>query len=103
MNGYVRKYRIKSAPRFTAFLVIAALAVFIALGIIAGPAESTAESVEEYTTYTVSSGDTLWSIANDYKTDSTDTRKAVYEIEKINGVQPEDLQPDMQLKIPVDL
>lgn len=49
--------------------------------------------------YTVSEGDTLWEIAEDVYGSDTDTRKAVYEIRKVNGCTGE-IYPGDVLKIP---
>ena len=64
---------------------------------------SVALTKQTYTEVQVSSGDTLWTIANTYKDESTDTRKAVYEICQINDIEASDLHPSMTLAIPEDL
>ena len=48
-------------------------------------------------------GDTLWDIANTYKDDNTDTRRAVYEICKANDIEASDLEPGMMILVPDNL
>lgn len=44
------------------------------------------ETYDNNIRYAVESGDTLWSIANEYKDENTSTGEFVYEIKKINGL-----------------
>ena len=103
MNTGIRRYRIKSRFRFTAFIVIVMLLIVGGLSFVTGTARSTATTVDEYTTYTVCAGDTLWSIADEYRDEATDARKAIFVISKVNDIKAEDLQPGMVLTIPTDL
>ncbi|MBQ6401610.1 MAG: LysM peptidoglycan-binding domain-containing protein [Firmicutes bacterium] len=98
-----RRYRVKSPVRFITFLVIAVCMIVGGLGFVTGANESTASVLEDYHTYTVSSGDTLWSIAEEYKSDGTDIRKAVYVISQLNDMHAEDLYPGDELIIPTEL
>lgn len=98
-----RKYRVKSPVRFIVFLVIAVCMLAGGLGFATGTNVSTASVLEDYPTYTVGYGDTLWSIANEYKDDRTDVRKAVYVISQLNDLHAEDIHPGDQLIIPTDL
>jgi len=100
---YRRRYRIRSKARFITFLVIMTFMVIGGIGFVTGSYESTATTTDEYTTYTVGYGDTLWSIAEEYKSDRTDVRQAVFVISDINGIKAEELAPGMELTIPVDL
>ena len=98
-----KKYRITSKFRFiTSMIIMIGLCVagFTAL---TGLNTSVALTKQTYTEVQVSSGDTLWTIANAYKDESTDTRKAVYEICQINDIEASDLHPGMTLAIPEDL
>ena len=85
-----KKYRIKSKFRFiTSMIIMIGLCVagFTAL---AGLNTSVALTKQTYTQVQVASGDTLWSIADTYKDENTDTRKAVYEICQVNDIQASD-------------
>lgn len=103
MNKRNRKYRIKSKSRFITFVVIVAFMIIGGIGFATGSHESTAQAADDFTTYTVGYGDTLWSIADEYRNDRTDVRKAIFVISDINDIRAEDLQPGMELTIPVDL
>lgn len=95
-----KKYRIKSKFRFiTSMIIMIGLCVagFTAL---TGLNTSVALTKQTYTQVQVASGDTLWSIADTYKDENTDTRKAVYEICQVNDIQASDLHPGMVLSIP---
>ena len=78
-----KKYRIKSKFRFITSVVI-----------MAGT---------KYKEVQICYGDTLWDIANTYKSDDTDTRKAVFEICKANDIEASDLEPGMTISVPEDL
>ena len=94
------KYRIKSKFRFITSLVIMAALVICIFGAVTGLSVSTALTKPQYINVTVSSGDTLWNIAESYMTNDTDVRKAVYEICKCNDINASDLTPGMVIKVP---
>ena len=50
-----------------------------------------------------SSGDTLWSIASDFKKDGMDTRDAVHRIMKRNGLSASSIDDGQKLIIPADV
>lgn len=102
-TGRIHVFKVKSKPRFITFLVIVAFMVIGGITSMTGSFESTATTVDEYTTYTVCSGDTLWDIADQYRSEDTDARKAIFVISKINDIEAGDLQPGMELIIPVGL
>ena len=95
--------RVKSRPRFIAFLVIMIGLVVGSLGFATGMYDTTASVTTDYTSYTVGYGDTLWDIANEAYQGNTDTRKIVYAICQLNDIQAGDLQPGMILTIPTEL
>ena len=98
-----KKYKISSKLRFiTSIVVMAGLSIGI-LGAVSGLNISRAVTQQEYIKVEICYGDTLWNIANTYKSDDTDTRKAVYEICRTNDIEASDLIPGMIISIPEDL
>ena len=84
-----KKYRITSKFRFiTSMIIMIGLCV---AGFTALTGLNTSVALTKQT------------IANTYKDESTDTRKAVYEICQINDIEASDLHPGMTLAIPEDL
>ena len=98
-----KKYRIKSKFRFITSMVIIAVLAVAGFNFITGFDQSTALEKTTYTKVRVVSGDTLWNIADKYKSNSTDPRDAVYRICSINDISASELQPDMILMIPDNL
>ena len=98
-----KKYRIKSKFRFITSITVMAILLVSALGFIFGLNDSQALTKTEYEQIQISSGDTLWQIANEYKTDDTDTRKAVYKICQINDIDASELYPGMVISVPKEL
>lgn len=98
-----KKYRITSKFRFiTSIIVMSCLAIGI-FGTISGLNISRAITKDQYTQVKICYGDTLWDIANTYKSNDTDTRKAVFEICKTNDIEATDLAPGMTISVPKDL
>jgi nucleoid-associated protein YgaU len=98
-----KRYRVKSKFRFITFIVVTA---FLTIGLftaVTGLNVSTALTKQDTVKVTVESGDTLWNIAKEYKSNNTDTRKAVYEICHVNDIDASDLTPGMVLVIPSDI
>ena len=54
---------------------------------------------EETTLYTVNKGDTLWTIAQEYKADNKDIRQYIYELKKINNITNSNIYDGKTLKI----
>lgn len=96
--------RIKNMPRFlTSILVIIGLTILLTISI-----SNTAfsKSEQRYKTITVSSGDTLWSIAEDVKDKSLnysdkEIREVVYDLKEINCLKSSSLQIGQNIQIPM--
>ena len=105
-TAYIRRrkrYRIKSKFRFITSVVIMLGLAITGFNAITGLDTSLALTKPQYIQVEISYGDTLWEIANEYKSNDTDTRKAVYEICKINDIDADELAPGMVISVPQDL
>ena len=102
-NTCRKKYRIKSKFRFITSVVIMAGLMIGIIGAVSGLNVSRALTETKYKEVQICYGDTLWDIANTYKSDDTDTRKAVFEICKANDIEASDLEPGMTISVPEDL
>lgn len=98
-----KKYRITSKFRFITTMMILFTLLITGLNAVTGSDTSIALTKSQYMQVKVVSGDTLWDLANQYKSDGTDTRKAVYEICRINEIDASDMKPDMVILIPENL
>ena len=95
-----KRYRIKSEFRFTLFLLVCIILIFL-MGnafIVLNPAVSLTE--KNYETVEIFTGDTLWEIASEYAPDNMDIRRAVYKLQALNNLSAADLMPGMVIKIP---
>ena len=99
----VIRVRVKSRVRFITFLVLMFGLMVGVFGFITGINETTASVNEDYVSYIVADGDTVWDIAQKLNTNDTDIRKVVFAICQINDITAGDLQPGMVLTVPADL
>ncbi len=89
-----RKAEMKALAFFMIVVVVIGANVVYALG------ETNTVKKVNYVTVSVWTGDTLWSIANEYKPDDCDVRKFIYEIKKLNNLKGENVFAGQDLKIP---
>jgi LysM repeat protein len=54
---------------------------------------------ESYSIIHVTRGETLWSIAEEYKKPNTDTREYIYEIRKLNDMETSEIYEGQTLQI----
>lgn len=92
-----KRYVLKNRMRFFGFLFI----VFLITFIVVYTASVSGYSEPVYQTVTVKSGDTLWSIAQQYKDDDCDIREYIYNVKKINDMDSSILFADTSILIPV--
>lgn len=101
-----KRYRIKSNFRFVTFLVVVLGLAIGAFGFITGSNQVIAletSQAPEPITIEVTDGDTVWDIANHFKSDDKEIRKAVYEICQANNIPDGSIQSGMILTIPENL
>lgn len=63
-------------------------------------AKSNSEEAE-YIDYTITKGETLWSIAREYTPDNKDIRQTIYEIKQINNMQTSNVYENQTIKIKI--
>lgn len=91
------KIKIKNANRFKFFCVC----ICIICAVLVQPKSLCGYNNPETEYVTVTSGDTLWSLASQYKNEGDDSRAYVEMIKEMNGLTKSDLQEGQQIKIPV--
>ena len=96
-----KRYRIKNRVRFASFIVISLLLVCTIFNTALGFNDALALSEQQYIEIQVESGDTLWTIADEYMPDDMDIREAVYVICETNNVDANTLYVGQTLSIPV--
>jgi len=96
-----KRYRIKNRVRFASFIVISLLLVCTIFNTALGFNDALALSEQQYIEIQVESGDTLWTIADEYMPDDIDIREAVYMICETNDVNANTLYAGQILNIPV--
>lgn len=100
----LKHYKIKSAPRFIAFITICTLALIFAVisvtGINNAEGLSDESAAAQYRQVEVCCGDTLWELAAEYGPSDTDIRETVHTICKLNNVKAGSIQEGDLLLIP---
>jgi nucleoid-associated protein YgaU len=81
---------------------LAVLVFLIALTVWFGVRVATASGSVEPVVHEVRAGETVWGIAERVYSADTDLRRAVYEIERLNGVHAGQLQPGDELMLPAE-
>lgn len=97
-----KHYRITSRTRFTLFVAIMIILLTSVANFALGLSTADSATRTEYISVEVSSGDTLWSLANTYMSDDdSDIREAVYKLCKINDITADQLYAGMTIKVPI--
>lgn len=90
-----KKYILKNKKRF--FSIIFTLSIILFTTLFATNVYG--YKTPTYKEITVRSGDSLWTIALKYS-NSSDVRKYIYEIKKVNHLETSDIYAGTQLRIP---
>lgn len=99
MNIYGKKVRIVNKARFTMALLIVLLSILSIL-MLSFHSVSGNENII-YKDYVVTSGDTLWMIADEITNKTQDLREVVYQIADVNDIGGSDhIYPGQVLKVP---
>lgn len=85
----------RTARMFRTVLVAAAIAITVAVG-----SQSFATAEGTGTFITVTAGDTLWSLAEQYAPQGSDPRDWIYDIAVLNNLQDSLVHPGQQLELP---
>lgn len=96
-----KTYRIANRFRFTLFVVCSIIIMTTALNFALGFNTADSLTMTEYQSVDVVYGDTLWTIAQDYMPDDLDTREAVFQLCKLNGIKADQLYAGMTIQVPV--
>ena len=91
--------KVKSRVRFTAFVLIMLFAVTSLFNTMLGLNDALGLTKQEYIEVNINSGDTLWTIAEQYMPSDMDIRKAVHIIKNVNEIDSQ-LQPGQTILIP---
>ena len=95
-----KHHRIKSELRFSIFMMLCIILVIISVQGLLGVDKAAGTVQETYQTVEIHHGDTLWDIAGQYAPENMDIRRAVYQLEKLNGISADELMPGMEIQIP---
>ncbi|MGI6722121.1 MAG: cell division suppressor protein YneA [Anaerovoracaceae bacterium] len=97
-----KNFRIKSKFRFIIFVVISLLIVCVGISTMMGFYNASGGTPQQYVKVKVSSGETLWDIAQKYTDNSSDVRETVFAIKNANDMETSDLATGQTIRIPVD-
>lgn len=90
--------RIRNKAKFIRSMAIV-IFLLVALFNISVAKSNTPEA--EYIDYTITKGETLWSIAKEYTPDNKDIRQTIYEIKQINNMQTSNVYENQTIKIKI--
>lgn len=85
----VNKYKFIRSTAILLFLILAIFNISIAKD----------NKETSYIDYTVCKGDTLWTIAGEYKADNKDIRQYIYELKQLNNMTNSNIYEGQELKI----
>lgn len=104
MNRHTRQRKVlkrRFAVVMTSICMLAAICVFGSMIFTDAKAETdNHETVYKYyKSIEIKSGDTLWSIANEYKSEDCTTQEYISEVKSLNGLATDNIQDSQHLMI----
>ncbi|MDF2987072.1 MAG: Peptidoglycan-binding LysM [Eubacterium sp.] len=96
MNG--KRYVLKNKVKFFSFIFLTSLIIFMMVYTVS----VSGHKEPCYETVTINSGDTLWSIAQQYNSDNRDIRGYIHDIKKLNNLDSSLLIENTSIIIPVE-
>ena len=97
----MKRYRIKNKVRFTIFVVSVLLMISALFGIVTGLSNVEGRQPDKYETIQIYAGDTMWTIAENYKPEKMDIRDYVNLICEANDIKAGELMDGQEIKVPV--
>ena len=96
-----RSYKVVNKFRFTVFVVLTIVILTTVANFALGFNTAASLTRTDYMDIQVVSGDTLWSIAENYMPCDMDTREAVYKLCRVNDISAADLYAGMTIQVPI--
>lgn len=96
-----RSYKVVNKFRFTVFVVLTIMILTTAVNFALGFNTAASLTRTDYMDVRIVSGDTLWSIAENYMPQDMDTREAVYKLCRVNDISAADLYAGMTIQVPI--
>ena len=96
-----RSYKVVNKFRFTVFVVLTIVILTTAVNFALGFNTAASLTRTDYMDVQIVSGDTLWSIAENYMPQDMDTREAIYKLCRVNDISAADLYAGMTIQVPI--
>lgn len=90
----------KRSRQLAATIILLCIVAFLAMYIQPLSAGQAVVFSDQYSQYIVQPGDTLWSIAREYRIGRQDIRKVVWELQEVNEITPM-IYPGQELWVPL--
>ena len=94
----MKRMRITNKFKFIRTITIA---IFLLIAIFNFSIAKSNQEEAEIIDYTISKGQTLWSIAKEYTPDSKDIRQTIYEIKQLNNMSDSTVYENQTIKIKI--
>ncbi|MBM6830171.1 LysM peptidoglycan-binding domain-containing protein [Anaerotignum lactatifermentans] len=103
MDGRRRRRMVRKSKKARKnVLVLLTLALIVGLGTIAMGAQGGKEGSVCYESVLIHTGDTLWSIAEEYKSEGEKTEHMIDDILKLNGIKTTKIRSGEHILVPVE-